>query len=143
MYLWLLYLHIFSVILAIGPYFILLMALPKMRTATDEQLQSYVGIFRNTVWMTKHAGHLLIISGFLLVWVGNWPYSTSWIVLALVVLFSALYFIMRAFSPVLKKLETHDIDRNLAVQKLTRATWMYLIVNFIVIWLMVMKPQIW
>lgn len=143
MYRWLVYLHISSVILSVGPYFILLSIIPKMREANQNQLQIYVGVFRSVVRLTKHAGHLLVITGVLLIWIGDWSWTTPWLLASLTILMSALFFIMRAFSPALRELLDTPAEKEKAIHKLTKSIWVYIIIMLFVMWLMVMKPALW
>lgn len=143
MYEWIKLLHVLSAVLSIGPYFVLLPMIPKLRKAEADQLKPYMDSFRFTVWLTKHAGHLLVISGVLLIWQGNWPWTTSWLVLSIAILMSALFFLARAFSPILKKLNEPGHDRNELVNKLQRALVFYLGIMIFVLGLMVLKPALW
>ncbi|GGG25540.1 hypothetical protein GCM10007425_20190 [Lysinibacillus alkalisoli] len=57
MYLILLYIHIVSAILSIGPLFVLLPLLKRMQTASYEQMTSYLVTFQISIALVKHAGH--------------------------------------------------------------------------------------
>jgi uncharacterized membrane protein len=139
-YSFLLYVHIVSVIATIGPYFVLLPLLRKLRTETFESLPSHLDSFRFTVRLTKHAGHVLVTTGVLLAWLGHWSWHTPWIIATVLVMISSLFFLARAFSPLLRKLkEPHD-NRKVLVDRLRRATLLYLFVTMLMMWFMVAKP---
>ncbi|UOF92009.1 hypothetical protein LSG31_07175 [Fodinisporobacter ferrooxydans] len=139
----LLYIHIGSVILTIGPFFVLIPLVKKLRAAESQAQKAYLETFWFTVRLTKHAGHVLVISGILLVIVGSWSWTTSWIVLPLILLLSSIFFLARAFSPILRKFGESDYDRGSLAQKLTRSIWIYIIIMMAVLWFMVTKPVLW
>lgn len=142
----LVYLHVLSVILSIGPYFVLLTMIARMKKKSTEpdhtQMQSFIQIFRGVVRLTKHAGHLLVVTGVLLILVGGWNWTVPWLLLSIIILMSALFFIMRAFSPILAKLEDGEgaTEKEALLGRLTRSVWMYIAIMLLVMWLMVAKP---
>jgi hypothetical protein len=137
----LLYMHIFSVILSIGPYFVLLPMLRRLRAEPFETLPVYLDSFTFTVRLTKHAGHVLVTTGILLAWLGHWSWRTPWIAATVIVLFASLFFLARAFSPLLRRLkEPHD-NRMELVDRLRRALLIYLFVTLLMMWFMVAKPS--
>ena len=139
----LLYSHIFSVILSIGPYFVLFPMLKKMKTITFDSLPIYLDSFRFVVRLTKHAGHILVTTGVLLTWIGGYSWLTPWIVATIVIMVTSLYFIARAFSPLLNQLgQPHQLRVKL-LTKLNRSLFIYLIVTMIMLWFMVAKPTFW
>jgi len=139
----LIYLHVISVVASIGPFFILLPMMKKLRTASDSVLPSYLDTFRFTVRLSKHAGHVLVGTGILLVLLGPWTWSTPWIIMTLVIMFCSLFFLARAFSPTLRKFGVDDADREWLVGKLNRTVWIYLILLLAMLWFMVVKPNLW
>jgi hypothetical protein len=139
----LLYIHILSVIVSIGPFFILFPIIKKLRTAEGAEMNAHVGTFRFIVWLAKHAGHVLVGSGVLLLILGPWTWSTPWVLVTLIILFCSLFFLARAFSPTLRKFEEEDSDQNLLADKLKKAVWIYLILLMIMLWFMVVKPYLW
>ncbi|CAN7554983.1 hypothetical protein LJR153_004021 [Paenibacillus sp. LjRoot153] len=142
-YIIMLYIHIFSVVLSIGPYFVLFPLLALIRRAPFEQLPDYLEPFRITVRLTKHAGHVLVATGILLTWITAWSWKTSWIVATVLIMVASLYFIARAFSPLLRQLKAPHEDRNFLVNKLRKALIMYVIITLAMMWFMVSKPSIW
>lgn len=141
LYSFLLYVHIMSVILTIGPYFVLLPLLSKLRAEPFERLPAYLDSFRFTVRLTKHAGHVLVATGLLLIWAGGYSWRTPWIAATVIVLFASLFFLARAFSPLLRQMkEPHD-NRVELVGRLRRALFIYLFVTLLMMWFMVAKPS--
>jgi hypothetical protein len=142
-YSFLLYVHICSVILSIGPYFVLFPLLTKMRSTSFDMLPVYIEPFRFTVRLTKHAGHILVTTGVLLTWLSAWTWHTPWILSTVVIMVGSLYFIARAFSPLLRKLQVPHDDRSMLIAKLKRALIYYVIITMAMMWLMVSKPTLW
>ncbi|MDQ1909212.1 hypothetical protein RAC89_01700 [Paenibacillus sp. GD4] len=136
----LVFIHVLSALAAVGPFLVLIPMLRKLRTADDTQLPIYLDSFQYVVRLSKHTGHVLVFSGLLLMWIGQWPWTTPWIFGTFVVLFASLFFLARAFSPTLRRLREPDHDRSALVVKLSRSMYIYLFVLFIMLWLMIMKP---
>lgn len=143
MYPLLLFIHILSVILSLGPFFVLIPLLSKMKWADAPQLNSYLDSFHFAVRLSKHSGHVLVFSGVMLLWLGPWPWYTSWIAATLAVLFGTLFFIARAFSPTIRKLRDVNQDRDKLLKKLSRALYFYIFIMILMLWLMVSKPTLW
>ena len=139
----LIFIHVVSVIVAIGPFFILLPLINKLKTAKDLQLDSYLDIFRFVVRLSKHSGHVLVGSGVLLVLTGPWTWGTPWIIMTLVLLFCSLFFLARAFSPTLKRFREQDQNKDVLAAKLTRTIWTYITLLLLMLWFMVGKPTLW
>ncbi len=137
----LLYIHIFSVILSIGPFFMLLPMVRKLRTADLREQQVYLDSFRFAVRLAKHAGHVLVLSGILLVTMGSWTWKTPWILATTVILVSSLLFLARAFSPTLKQFQVVNHDPAALSEKLRRSIWIYILLLLIMLWFMVVKPS--
>jgi hypothetical protein len=142
-YRFLVYLHILSVIMSIGPFFALIPMAKKLRKAEGEVQKVYLDSFRFAVRLTKHAGHILVVSGILLVALGPWTWKTSWIVMTIIIMMSSLFFLARAFSPILKKFIDVGHDRELLVKKLSWTTIAYILLLLLMLWFMVTKPTLW
>jgi hypothetical protein len=138
-----LYIHILSVIVSIGPFFILFPIIKKLRTATNAEMEAHLGTFRFIVWLAKHAGHVLVGSGVLLVLSGPWTWDTPWLLITLIILFCSLFFLARAFSPTLRKFNEDGHNKNVLADKLKKAVWIYIILLMIMLWFMVVKPYMW
>lgn len=143
MYQLLVFLHVCSVVLSIGPFFVLIPYLAKMKTASDDQLSVYLDSFRFVTRLSKHAGHVLVTTGILLVWMGGWKWSTCWILLTIMIMVGALYFIARAFSPTVRKLSEPHENRIALVQKLSRSVYLYILLLLVMMWCMITKPAFW
>ncbi|AQQ54946.1 DUF2269 family protein [Planococcus lenghuensis] len=143
LYTLLLFLHILSAVLSIGPFFVLFPVIRQMKTAEREVLAGHLTTFRGAVRLVKHAGHILVTTGMLLVWLSAWPWYTSWVVLTLAVMVGSVFFLANAFKPVLKKFEVPDADQPALTAKLTRSVWLYISLLLVMLWLMVDKPMLW
>lgn len=139
----LLYLHISSVILSIGPFAVLIPMIGKLRSAQGAEQGMYLDTFRFVVRLSKHAGHVLVASGILLVIAGPWSWGASWIAATIFILVSSLFFLARAFSPAIRKIDERGQEKDKAVRTLHRAIWLYLFLLMVMLWLMVAKPVLW
>lgn len=139
----LIFIHVISVIASIGPFFILLPIVKKLRIAKGIEMDAYLGTFRFVVQLAKHSGHVLVVSGILLVVLGPWTWSTPWIVMTLIILFCSLFFLARAFSPTLRKYHEEGQNPNELSAKLNRSIWIYIVLLLAMLWFMVGKPVLW
>lgn len=139
----LVYIHIVSVIMSIGPFFVILPMAKKLRAVDGEVQQVYLDSFRFAVRLTKHAGHVLVVSGILLVMLGPWTWKTSWIVITVLIMVSSLFFLARAFTPLLRRFVESGHNRNQLVSKLFRTTVLYVALLLLMLWFMVTKPIFW
>jgi hypothetical protein len=143
-YSFVLYLHIFSVIPSLGPFFILFPLLRKLRSASTDELIIYLPTFTFAVRLSKHSGHVLVPSGVLLMWLGHVSWLTSWVLLTILILVSSLYFIARAFSPTIRMLAIPEHNnRQVLVNKLRSSLLLYVVLMMIMLWFMVTKPNFW
>ncbi len=139
----LIYIHVLSVIVSIGPFFILLPIAKKMHLVREAELNAYLDTFRFVVRLAMHSGHVLIVSGILLVISGPWTWSTPWIVMTLLILFCSLFFLARAFSPKLRKFQEKGANKEELAVKLQRTIWIYIILLITMLWFMIVKPTLW
>lgn len=139
----LLYIHILSAILSIGPLFVVLTIVKKMRTASMDDMPPYIEAFKGAITLVKHSGHVLVASGILLMWHAGYYWNTSWIVLTFLVMFASIVFLARAFKPTLRTFNTPAFNHLQFVSLLHRKTWMYIVLLLIMLWLMVAKPVLW
>ena len=137
------YIHVLSATASVGPFFILFPLIQKMKTAVQPELGAYLNSFRFIVRLAKHAGHVLVISGALLVFMGPWTWQTPWILMTLFVMFLSLFFLARAFTPKLRKFEEPDVDKVQLAAQLRKTTWTYIILLAAMLWFMVVKPSLW
>ncbi|AFC30052.1 hypothetical protein PM3016_3197 [Paenibacillus mucilaginosus 3016] len=137
----LVFIHAVSAMVSIGPFFVLIPMLRKLHTAEGPLKASFLDSFHFVVRLSKHTGHVLVGSGLLLMWLGGWPWDTPWILGTFAVLVASLVFMARAFSPTIRKLRQEGSDRAPLLRKLTRSLYIYLTVLFIMLWMMITKPQ--
>ncbi|WP_176713787.1 hypothetical protein [Pseudobacillus wudalianchiensis] len=142
-YQFLLYTHILSAVASIGPFFVLLALIKKMRVAEADAQQAYIHVFSSSVRLVKHAGHVLVASGVLLILNGPWSWKTSWVVMTIIVMFSSIFFLARAFSPTLKGFNEPGANKQALVDKLHRSVWIYIFLLMLMLWFMTMKPNLW
>ncbi|HYK73865.1 MAG TPA: hypothetical protein VEV44_12205 [Pseudoneobacillus sp.] len=138
-----LFLHVCSVILSIGPIFVLIPIAKKLKAAESDIQQVYIDIFRSAVRTVKHAGHVLVSTGVLLIVYSQWTWTTPWVVATLLVMLASGFFLARAFTPVLRKFNEPNQDKIFLVKKLTQTVWIYLFLLMIMLWFMVAKPVLW
>ncbi|WP_246079085.1 hypothetical protein [Paenibacillus piri] len=144
LYPWLVFVHAVSALVSIGPFIVLIPMLGKLRTAEGSLLHAYLDSFQFVVRLSKHSGHVLVISGLLLMWLGEWPWKTPWIAGTFIVLFGSLFFMARAFSPTIRRLrQSEPYDRTALLKKLSRSLYVYLFILVVMLWLMMMKPALW
>ena len=139
----LIFIHVSSVILSVGPFFVLFPLLKKLSLATPDTEQAYIDVFRSAIRLVKHAGHVLVGSGILLMMVGSWPWTTSWVVMTIFVMVSSIFFLARAFTPTLQKFNEPEVDKQQLVDKLYRSVWIYIALLTVMLWFMVVKPNLW
>ncbi len=142
-YRFLIFIHVVSAVASIGPFFILLPIIKKLIHAKEEELFAYLSTFKFVVRLSKHAGHVLVGSGVLLVLLGPWTWGTPWIVMTLVIMFLSLFFLARAFTPKLKGFEEDGHDRVVLAKKLNKTVWIYISLLLAMLWFMVTKPYLW
>lgn len=143
MYKFIIFTHVLSAILSIGPFFVLFPTLNRMKLQNRDVLDSQLEVFQAAIRIVKHAGHVLVVSGILLMWQGNWPWSTSWVIMTIVVMVSSIVFLARAFKPNIRLFRDEKIDLDTLVRKLRRSVWMYIFLLLIMLWFMVTKPNFW
>ncbi|HAQ07318.1 MAG TPA: hypothetical protein DCR24_07285 [Bacillus bacterium] len=137
------YLHVSSVIASIGPFFILMPIVKKLPSAEGKELSAYLATLKSAVRLSMHAGHVLIVTGVLLVILGPWTWKTPWIVATLSLLFASLFFLARAFSPTLRMFPEKGANKIELSAKLMRTIWTYIILLMAMLWFMVVKPNLW
>ncbi|WP_144509552.1 DUF2269 family protein [Bacillus sp. FJAT-22090] len=143
MYSFIIFIHVISAILSIGPFFVLFPLLNRMKGQNREVLDSYLDVFQAAIRIVKHAGHVLVVSGILLMWQGNWPWSTSWVIMTIVVMISSIVFLARAFKPNIRSFRAEAINLDTLIQKLHRSVWLYILLLLVMLWFMVAKPHLW
>ncbi|GIP22091.1 DUF2269 family protein [Paenibacillus sp. J22TS3] len=143
LYKFLLYIHILSAIASIGPFFVLIFLVRRIRTAQPVELNAYLITFKSAIRLVKHMGHVLVVSGIFVAYAAGYSWNTSWIVATVLIMASSIVFLARAFSPKLRKFADPASDKADLVRRLTRSVWIYLALLLIMLWLMVAKPHLW
>lgn len=138
-----LYVHILSAVVSIGPLVSLLPMLKKMEKADDGELKGFVQAFKISIDVVKHAGHVLVISGAVLIGVSHWRWTTSWVVLTIAIMFASIVFLAKAFKPTLSTFNTKEFQKDHFIKKLRIATIKYILLLLIMLLLMVVKPNLW
>lgn len=132
-----------SAVISIGPLVALLPILTKMEKADASQLSGFVQAFQTSITVVKHAGHVLVLSGVILIGLSAWTWTSSWIVLTIVLMVGSIVFLARAFKPTLKTFGTSEFNKVLFIAKLRKSTNIYILLLLIMLWLMVAKPILW
>lgn len=138
-----LYIHIISAVISIGPLVTLIPITKKMENADEKEMVGFVKSFQLAITVVKHAGHILVLSGAILVIITGWTWKDSWIVLTLAIMFLSIVFLARAFKPTLTTFGTNAFKKEEFILKLRKATWKYIFLLLIMLWLMVSKPMFW
>ena len=143
MYTFIIFIHVISAVLSIGPFFVLFPLLNRMKGKNKEMLDTSLEVFQAAIRLVKHAGHVLVGSGILLVWQGNWSWTTSWVIMTIVVMVSSVVFLAKAFKPKIREFHAGTIDLDTLIKKLKSAVWKYILLLLIMLWFMVAKPNLW
>lgn len=139
----LVYAHVVSAVLAIGPLFLLLPIIKRLRRSELPYESAYLAIIYVTVRLVMHAGHVLVGTGVLLVLLGPWPWYTSWVIATLIVLLISGFFLATGFSKVLKNYYLSSNNKEVILTRLQRTCWIYIVLMLVMLWLMVQKPVLW
>ena len=143
LYTFILYIHIISAIGSVGPLFVLLVLLNRMKKLRGNEWNGYVQSLQGSIDVVRHAGHLVVISGILLIVFGNWSFTHSWVVLTLILLVASLVFLASAFKPTMQTYGSDVFNKEQFITTLQRNTWIYIMLLLIILGLMVYKPILW
>lgn len=135
------YAHVLSAILAIGPLFLLMPIIRRLKLADGGIEQAYLAFIRVIIRLVMHAGHVLVISGITLTLLGPWPWNSSWILLTWAIMLLSVVFLAKGFTSVLKTYG--QADKTETLKRLNRTSWLYIGLLLIILWLMVQKPILW
>lgn len=139
----LVFLHVVSAVLAIGPLFIIIPLINRLRKRILAEEEIYLSLIQVIVRIVMHAGHALVVTGALLVLFGPWPWHTSWVVVTIIVMGISGVFLATAFTRVLRRFNEPGLDKLYILHRLKRTTWIYIGLMIIMLWLMVQKPMFW
>ncbi len=137
------YIHVLSAVISVGPLVALLPILKKMEKTDEAHLSGFVQAFQTSITVVKHAGHVLVLSGIILIWLSAWTWTTSWIVMTIAVMVGSVVFLAKAFKPTLKTFGTPEFNKKKFVAKLHKSTIIYISLLLIMLWFMVAKPTFW
>ena len=139
-----LFIHIANAIITIGPLFAIFVMLGRMKNMKDEAtFNGAIEGLRAMIRTVELGGHFIVPTGLILVFFGSWAWSTSWIVVTLIVLGVCLIILAKAFKPAMKLISTPAFTPALFIQKMYVATILYTFIMGVMLWLMVMKPTFW
>ncbi|MCG7344536.1 DUF2269 domain-containing protein [Sporosarcina sp. ACRSL] len=137
------FVHVVSAVLSIGPLFLLMPTIKRLRNADPLTEKAYLTVINVIIRLVMHAGHLLVISGALLLLIGPWPWFTSWVIATLAILLLSGVFLSTGFTRVLRRYHLPDSNKAEILTILTRTSWIYIGLMLIMLWLMVQKPMLW
>ncbi|EMR05113.1 hypothetical protein C772_02958 [Bhargavaea cecembensis DSE10] len=138
-----LYVHVFSAALSIGPFFVLVPLIGRMRSAGQDALDVQLSVFQSAVRIVKHAGHLLVLSGVLLIVLSGYRWTDSWVAMTILVMFASIVFLARAFKPVIREIKIDGAGRQRLLSVLNRNLWSYILLLMLMLYFMVVKPDFW
>ncbi|MGM9967133.1 hypothetical protein [uncultured Rummeliibacillus sp.] len=139
-----LFIHVISAVLSIGPFFVLIPMLKRMRISKNhDEMTAYVTTFSLAIQVVKHSGHILILSGIYVLWRSGYSMTSPFIVLTVALLIASLVFLARAFKPTMRTFNTPEYNKELFVNKLMKSVFIYTGLLLIMLWFMVTKPPLW
>ncbi len=137
------FLHVISAVLAIGPLFILMPIIKRLRGVETVSEEVYLTVVNVIIRLVMHAGHVLVYTGVLLLIFGPWPWHTSWVIMTLAVMLLSGVFLAKGFTVVLRRFKNPNADKNKILDRLNTTSWIYIVLMLIMLWLMVQKPMLW
>lgn len=137
------FLHVISAVLSIGPLFVILPLIKKIKKGTIPEESVYLSIIKVIVRIVMHAGHALVVTGVLLILLGPWPWHTSWVIMTIVVMGLSGIFLATAFTRVIRNFDHYGTDKIAVLDRLNQTTWIYIGLMLLLLWLMVQKPNFW
>ncbi|MEK5037773.1 DUF2269 family protein [Sporosarcina sp. FSL K6-3457] len=137
------FLHVLSAVISIGPLTLLMPVIKRLHGVEASIEQAYLSVIKVVIRIVMHAGHVLVVSGVLLLILGPYPWTTSWVILTLVILLLSGVFLSKGFTVVLRRFHNPDADKNDILKRLMITSWIYLGLMLIMLWLMVQKPMFW
>lgn len=137
------FMHVISAILSIGPLFLLMPIIKRLRGVNTDIETAYLSVISVIIRIVMHAGHVLVVSGVLLLIFGPWPWYTSWVIMTIAILLLSGVFLSRGFTIVLRRFHNPGMDKNTILNRLNTTSWIYIFLMLIMLWLMVQKPILW
>lgn len=137
------YIHILSAVVAIGPLFSIFPILKRMEKAKEKDVKGMVEGLRGVVRAVSLAGHVLVPSGIVLIWLSGWSWKTPWVLATIILLVVSLLFLARAFKPAWRIAEAERFQKEVFIPVMKKAAVLYIAIMLMMLWLMVIKPQLW
>lgn len=137
------FVHVVSAVLSIGPLFLLMPTIKRLRNVDVSTESAYLSVIHVIIRIVMHSGHMLVISGVLLILTGPWPWYASWVIATLAVLLLSGVFLSTGFTKVLRKYHLPESNKGELLTILNRTSWIYIGLMLIMLWLMVQKPMLW
>src|SRR5690606_26637123 len=97
------FVHVVSAVLSIGPLFLLMPSIKRLRNVDTSSESAYLSVIKVIIRIVMHAGHALVVSGALLILTGPWPWYTSWVIATLAVMLLSGVFLSTGFTRVLRR----------------------------------------
>lgn len=137
------FMHVVSAVLSIGPLFILMPVIKRLRGAQSDVELAYMSVIKVVIRVVMHAGHALVFTGALLLILGPWPWYTSWVVMTIFVMGVSGVFLATGFTRVLKTFYVPGVNKKELLNRLNQTAWVYIGLMIVMLWLMVQKPIFW
>lgn len=137
------FMHAVSAVLSIGPLFILMPIIKRLRGVEADIEAAYLSVINIIIRIVMHAGHVLVTTGVLLLIFGPWPWYTSWVVMTVAIMLFSGVFLAKGFTFVLRRFQYPEVDKNSILNRLNTTSWIYIGLMLILYWLMVQKPMLW
>ncbi|MGM9951220.1 MAG: DUF2269 family protein [Lysinibacillus sp.] len=137
------YIHVLSAIVAIGPLFSIFPILKRMEKIDEKEARGAVEGLRGVVRAVSLAGHVLVPSGIVLIWLGGWSWKTPWVLATIILLVASLLFLAKAFKPAWRIAEAEVFQKEQFIPVMQKAAGAYIAIMLAMLWLMVVKPELW
>ena len=137
------FMHVVSAVLAIGPLFILMPIIKRLSDVETKIEAAYLTVINVIIRIVMHAGHALVVTGTVLIILGPWPWHTSWVVMTVIVMGVSALFLATGFTRVLRVFNAPRVRKRDSLKRLNRTSWLYIGLMLIMLWLMVQKPSFW
>ncbi|MCM3757565.1 hypothetical protein M3197_08685 [Sporosarcina aquimarina] len=137
------YIHVLSAVASVGPLFMLFPIISRIRRAVLSEEAILLSLFKWTIRFVMHSGHVLVVSGVILILIGPWPWYTSWVIVTLGIMMLSIVFLASGFSVVLNRFPKEPENREALLKKLKTTSWRYIGLLLIMLYLMVVKPSFW
>lgn len=137
------FIHVISAMLSIGPLFILIPIIKRLRGVEHDIEVAYMSVINVIIRLVMHAGHVLVVSGIILILVGPWPWYTSWVLMTVFVMGVSAVFLATGFTRVLRIFNDPETSKNKLLNRLNTTSFIYIGLMIIMLWLMVLKPNFW